>query len=766
MALTYERKKQRQNNIVYTIITALLICAVFLNVVTSFYFEAEDEAYEMLHIQTKQIKDDLTLQIKSDTENLVTMANFAAKLYAGGESYSLMFDSFKPIGLFSRIGILNPDGTFITKDETVDLSGKISFVEEALKGEHITGRTFSYSRPSEEVVRSAVPIQVNGETVGMIYGIINIETINEKYNAKAKELDAQLFVYDKTTGKFIIDTIDKNPGELSHFKDREYNDGYSYEALVNTDKGYSSFKSKFTGEDLYIHYSTLEDFDWGIMLARYETQVFAETHRISRNLSFNFALIILIIAIYLQLILKSEKNRTKLNAESSAIRKLLLETNEQYTNITEAMKNIKEFSGARSAFFADTDGEDFFYIKPSLKEKLLIGDDRKFFQGELFGYAAKIHNANKSSISFMQITPNHHLAKTNSKLYHFLSEHGINDVSFAIIAEKNNHVSILGMINPRKSSVARKLIEDVAICFSIAMYNKKHLNKTELAATTDSLTGALNRVAYKKDILLFDAEKPEKFSCIYIDVNELHIRNNKYGHAAGDEMLIYIANTLKEVFFGHSIYRMGGDEFLVFAKDTEQENIKQGIEIFIEQLKPMGYNVAIGMSYRTQNTNCEEMVREAEIRMYEAKAQYYQNKKQSSMAEDKDQSYVYLKTGIREIDTMISVLNEHYNGIYRVSLETDSAHRILMPSYLGYKENEENFSKLLTKYIDDIVQPDFHRAIMSFLNYDALKRQISEGKTPSITYKKVYGEKVTLSVYNLGDDTDNVTDTLWVFAKD
>ena len=33
---------------------------------------------------------------------------------------------------------------------------------------------------------------------------------------------------------------------------------------------------------------------------------------------------------------------------------------------------------------------------------------------------------------------------------------------------------------------------------------KKHLNKTELAATTDSLTGALNRVAYKKDILVFD----------------------------------------------------------------------------------------------------------------------------------------------------------------------------------------------------------------------------------------------------------------------
>ena len=35
-----------------------------------------------------------------------------------------------------------------------------------------------------------------------------------------------------------------------------------------------------------------------------------------------------------------------------------------------------------------------------------------------------------------------------------------------------------------------------------------------------------------------------------IDVNELHAVNNKYGHAAGDEMLLYIANTLKEVFYG------------------------------------------------------------------------------------------------------------------------------------------------------------------------------------------------------------------------
>ena len=400
-----------------------------------------------------------------------------------------------------------------------------------------------------------------------------------------------------------------------------------------------------------------------------------------------------------------------------------------------------------------------------MKEKLLTGEDRVFFHKQLFGYAASIQSDARSTISFMKITPNKHLAKTNAELYEFLLKHDIKEVSYAIIADMNNHVGILGTINPKKSMFARKLIEEVAVCFSIAIYNKNHLDKTELAATTDSLTGALNRVAYKKDILKLDEERPEDFACVYIDVNELHIRNNKYGHAAGDEMLVYIANTLKEVFYGHTVYRMGGDEFLVFAKDVTQERVSKKIDLFVDNLKQVGYNVAIGMSFRSKNTNCEEMVREAEVRMYEAKSQYYQNKENVVVSEDDNKNYVFTKTGIKEIDTMISILKENYNGIYRVSLESDSAHRILMPAYLGYKEDENNFSKLLSKYIDDTVHQDFHRAVSSFLNYDALKRQILEGKTPTITYKKLGDEVVTLSVYSLSDKNSEVKDTLWVFAR-
>ena len=763
MSRSYALKKQKSKTALYTIISVLLIVAIFLAMTVSFFRQAEEDAYEMLHMQTKQIKDDLTLQLQSDRENLVTMANFAAKLYADGERYDLMFESFKSIGLFANIGILNADNTFVTKVASIDLSGKISFAEEAARGAYISGRVPDLTRDGEEIIRSAVPITVNGKTVGILYGVIKLETIGEKYRTMAKELDAQLFVYDKETGKFVIDTIDENPGEISMFADREFNKGYSYEELRNSDKGYSSFVSKYTGEDMYIHYSTLEDFDWGILLARYENQVFSETHRLLLNMLQIVLVVAIILIVYSTLLVKVEKNKTFLSSESSAIRHLLLEINQQKENIDSALKRVKEFSRARSCFFTDTDGIDYYYVKPEFRDRHLQGEDRRYFVGELFKYASDVH-ADSLSSEYMEIVPNDHLLKTNPDFYRFLKAQDIHSVAFVILSDKQNLVSLLGTINPRRSSAVRSLIDDVAVCFSIAIYNKKHLNHTERVATTDALTGVSNRVAYNTDILIFDEEKPVDFSCVYIDVNELHIRNNKYGHAAGDEMLQYIANTLKAVFYGHRIYRMGGDEYLVFVQGIDMETVKRSITVFLEQVEQRGYHVAVGMSYRSQNNSCDEMVREAEVRMYEAKAKYYQDKEQRNTSDEED-TYICAETGSKEMNALLSVMKEHYNGIYKVSLATDCADRILSPSSLGCKATEENFSKLLKKYVESTVHPDYRRSILNFLNYDAIRRQFAEGKTPTTTYKKLNGETAALSVYDLSNSTGNAGDTLWIFAK-
>ena len=444
----------------------------------------------------------------------------------------------------------------------------------------------------------------------------------------------------------------------------------------------------------------------------------------------------------------------------------MLEVNKNHKNIDEALKRIKVFLRSRTSFFIDTDGMDYNDGFTDSDAFILTGKDRKYIIAELFKYAARIKQSDSSIIDYMSIVPDDHLEQTNSRLYSFLKEYGIKQISFVVISDEFNHTCILGVTNPQKKSKVKDILEEIAVCFSIAVYNNNNLNNTELVATTDSLTGVFNRVAYKSDILKIDEDRPENFTCIYIDVNELHLMNNKYGHAAGDEMLIYIANSLKEVFFRHRVYRMGGDEFLVFVQGVEQESIREKLEIFLNQLKPRNYHVAIGVSHRTKISDCEEIVREAEVRMYEEKSRYYQNKEKNNALEKDSNSYDQIKTGIREIDTMISVLKDHYNGIYRVSLDTDNVHRVLMPAYLGYNEQEKNFSKLFTKYIDETVDPDFRRALLSFMNYDAIKREIMDGKTPTITFKKLSGEKVILSIYNLNDENDAVRETLWVFSKD
>lgn len=765
MAITYGKKKHKQNYVLYTIITAFLLCAVFLTMVSSLYTTAEEEAYENLHVQTKQFKDDITLQLISDRENLLTMANFAANVYDEEKRYDIMFESFKPIGLIENIGILNEDNTFVTKAGVINVDGFLSFEEEAQKGAYISSRVSDITTRGKEIVRSAVPIKSGDKTVGILYGVIQLDTIAQRYHQMATDLNAQLFIYDKESGDLIVDNVHDELGNISFLKDRRYSKNYSYEQMTENENGFTSFLSAYRDENAYLHYSTIEDIGWMIALARYDSQVFAQTRALSQVLVIVFLIMLAIIVAYIFTVLKSERKVNTVTTCASDVRKILLETSSDQNNIAEALKEVCAFARSRSAIFFDTDGEDYHYISPEFRVGLFDQDGIKYFKSELFRYAAEFHNTNEMAVNILCIKPNEHLAKTNFEFYEFLKERKIVDISFSATINNANYITILAVINAKSGDLARMLAEKVSACFSMALYNKNYLNKTKLVATTDSLTGALNRVAYKADLAMFNEEKSKDFSCIYIDVNELHLINNKFGHAAGDEMLLFIANTLKEVFYGHKVYRMGGDEFLVFCQNTDQESVKRSIEFFTEQLKPRNFHTAIGFSFRTQNTDTEEMVKEAEVRMYEAKAQYYQNKQQG-VDSVKDNEFVQVETGILEIDTMLSILKEKYNGIYRVSLDTDKARRILMPAYMKYNENEEHFSDLFSKYISESVQSDYHRAVLSFLNYDAIKHQLMDNKTPKITYKKNDGETVTLSVYKLCEKDDLVCDTLWVFAKE
>lgn len=60
------------------------MCIAFLSMINYTYHDAEENAFESLHMRTREIKENINLQMISDRENLLTIANMAETLYSDG----------------------------------------------------------------------------------------------------------------------------------------------------------------------------------------------------------------------------------------------------------------------------------------------------------------------------------------------------------------------------------------------------------------------------------------------------------------------------------------------------------------------------------------------------------------------------------------------------------------------------------------------------------------------------------------------------------
>ncbi len=96
-------------------------------------------------------------------------------------------------------------------------------------------------------------------------------------------------------------------------------------------------------------------------------------------------------------------------------------------------------------------------------------------------------------------------------------------------------------------------------------------------ATTDKLTQLLNRHAF--EILFNQAAKEaervhQPVTAILFDIDRFKKINDRYGHPAGDAVLVSVSATVSEgIRTSDCICRWGGDEFLLLLKDC---SLKQG----------------------------------------------------------------------------------------------------------------------------------------------------------------------------------------------
>ena len=80
-------------------------------------------------------------------------------------------------------------------------------------------------------------------------------------------------------------------------------------------------------------------------------------------------------------------------------------------------------------------------------------------------------------------------------------------------------------------------------------------------ASIDPLTGLMNRQIYYQDLAI-NHDKIQ--SVVSLDMNELKYYNDNFGHDKGDEALKVVANVIKTSSASKKVYRIGGDEFIIF----------------------------------------------------------------------------------------------------------------------------------------------------------------------------------------------------------
>ena len=141
-------------------------------------------------------------------------------------------------------------------------------------------------------------------------------------------------------------------------------------------------------------------------------------------------------------------------------------------------------------------------------------------------------------------------------------------------------------------------------------------------SVTDQVTGLSNRSAFEKYL---NESEPHTFShtvCVYIDINGLHELNNKQGHEAGDKLLQSVAECLRAQFPDDGLYRIGGDEFVVFSK-ADAAVCEARMQAVLSALAAQDYSISYGIAVCEAANGLRELVREADEKMLGSKRAYY-----------------------------------------------------------------------------------------------------------------------------------------------
>ncbi|MEJ2212782.1 MAG: EAL domain-containing protein [Gammaproteobacteria bacterium] len=177
----------------------------------------------------------------------------------------------------------------------------------------------------------------------------------------------------------------------------------------------------------------------------------------------------------------------------------------------------------------------------------------------------------------------------------------------------------------------------IIVAFNLALYVMLHLISKiqarskailEFRANHDVLTELPNRHYLNTLGDNWIANNSEKAALLFVDLKHFKSTNDFYGHRIGDALLKVVAQRLLQNFPNDIVIRLGGAEFVVILLGYVENEIEGIIQSVLTNLQKttkinainFNLNVCIGGSrYPKDGNDIDELLRKADIAMYEAK---------------------------------------------------------------------------------------------------------------------------------------------------
>jgi diguanylate cyclase (GGDEF)-like protein/PAS domain S-box-containing protein len=189
-------------------------------------------------------------------------------------------------------------------------------------------------------------------------------------------------------------------------------------------------------------------------------------------------------------------------------------------------------------------------------------------------------------------------------------------------------------LDPGTGRVHAMLLQDISHRREAERRAQEHQLSLQHLATHDALTGLPNRTFLNEELprLIEEAaRRGDSLSILYIDCDNFKNINDSRGHSIGDDYLRSVARRLRDSIASPDlVVRMGGDEFLVVTRhyglEPDSAAIAERVAAALKKPVRLGEatysaTTSIGLSvYPRDATTMSELLRSADIALYEAKA--------------------------------------------------------------------------------------------------------------------------------------------------